>query len=88
LVNRKFSRATPSKQNLRELSVCTLRRLRVNHLRTRKAAERNEVARVEPKDSAAKVLYERFTACEEELVRETKERERERKGEREREDKE
>ncbi|KYN39353.1 hypothetical protein ALC56_06279 [Trachymyrmex septentrionalis] len=35
----------------------------------RKAAKRNEVVRVEAKDSAAKVLYKRFTACKKELVR-------------------
>lgn len=43
---------------------------------------------MEPKDSAAKVLYKRFTACEEELVREAKEKESEREGEKERGDKE
>jgi len=36
----------------------------------RKAAERNEVARAEPKDGAAKVFYKRFTACEKERVQE------------------
>lgn len=48
----------------------------------RKAAERNEVARAEPKDSAAKVLYKRFTACEKERAREPGRREKKRRLER------
>lgn len=42
-----------------------------------------KLAQVEPKDSAAKVLYKRFTTREEERVREATERERKREKARE-----